>query len=118
MSAENAASFQQELAREVAEARPKPIDPYADQAYREYAKKIRQIGATPVLVVPPIVFQSPVQFQTSVPPALLLTFNSCKRYPMLFDPKVRVDDSHLTREGAEEFTRLLALEFLHGTQQP
>jgi hypothetical protein len=31
---------------------------------------------------------------------------------MLFDTKVRIDDAHLTREGAEEFTRLLVNEFV------
>ena len=35
---------------------------------------------------------------------------------MLFDTNVRIDDAHLTREGAEEFTRLLAQEFVRITQ--
>ena len=118
MSAENAAGFQQRLKQELAEARPKPIDPYADETYREYAQKIREMGAVPVFVVTPVIFQSPVQFQKPAPPARLLAFNNCKTYPMLFDPKVRVDDAHLTREGAEEFTRLLAREFLRGAHQP
>jgi hypothetical protein len=118
MSAENAVSFQQRLAQKVAEARPNPIDPYADEAYRDYARQIRQIGAVPVFVVTPIIFQSPVTFRKKPPPGLLLAFNNCKTYPMLFDPKVRVDDGHLTKEGAEEFSRLLAREFVRRLHQP
>jgi hypothetical protein len=37
---------------------------------------------------------------------------------MLFDTQFRIDDAHLTREGAEEFTRLLAQEFVRRVRQP
>jgi hypothetical protein len=118
MSAQNAASFQKRLAQEVAGARPKPIDPYADAAYRDYGRRIRQVGAAPLFVVTPLIFQSPISFRKSPPPGPLLAFNDCKTYPMLFDPKVRIDDMHLTKEGAEEFTRLLAREFVRRAHQP
>jgi hypothetical protein len=52
MSAEAAAGFQQRLAQEIAQARPRPLDPSADEAYREYAQRIRAIGAAPFFVVP------------------------------------------------------------------
>ena len=48
MSAEEAASFQARLAQEIAEARPKPLDPVADEAYRDYAQRIRALGAAPL----------------------------------------------------------------------
>ena len=118
MSAENAASFQNRLAQEIAEARPKPLDPYAEEAYRAYARRIRAIGAAPLFVVPPLIFQSPISFRQSLPPGPLLSFNDAKTYPMLFDTKVRIDDAHLTKEGAEEFTRLLAHEFVRQMRQP
>jgi hypothetical protein len=119
MSAEQAASFQERLAQEIVEARPKPLDPYADEAYRDYTQRIRAIGATPLFVVPPLIFQSPVSFREPPPrPGPLLTFNNAASYPMLFDTKFRIDDAHLTREGAEEFTRLLAQEFLRHARQP
>jgi len=118
MSAENAALFQKRLAREIAEARPKPLDPYADEAYRNFGKRIRAIGAAPLLVVPPLIFQSPVIFRHSPPPGPLLSFNDAGKYPTLFDSKVRIDDAHLTNEGAQEFTRLLAQEFLRRARQP
>ena len=111
MSAEDAASFKERLAQEIAQARPKPLDPFADEAYRRYARRIREIGATPVFVVPPLIFQSPISFRQA-PPGPLLSFNDVGTYPMLFDTKVRIDDAHLTREGAEEFTRLFAREFI------
>lgn len=117
MSAEDAASFQKRLAEEIVQARPKPLDPCADEAYRRYAARFREIGAVPVFVVPPLIFQSPVSFRQSAP-GPLLSFNDATTYPMLFDTKVRIDDAHLTREGAEEFTRLLAREFVRRVRQP
>jgi hypothetical protein len=118
MSPENAASFQKRLAQEIAQARPKPLDPYAEEAYRHFAGRIRGIGATPLFVVPPLIFQSPVTFRESPPPGPLLSFNDAQTYPMLFDTKVRIDDAHLTNEGAAEFTRLLAQEFVRQVRQP
>lgn len=115
MSAQDAASFQQRLAEEIAQARPKPLDPCADEAYRSYAARFREIGASPLFIVPPLIFQSPVNFRQSSP-GPLLSFNDARTYPMLFDTKVRIDDAHLTKEGAEEFTRLLAREFIRATQ--
>jgi hypothetical protein len=117
MSAQDAASFQKRLADEIAQARPKPLDPYADEAYRSSATRLMEIGAVPLFLVPPLIFQSPVSFRDS-PPGPLLSFNDARTYPMLFDTKVRIDDAHLTREGAEEFTRLLAREFVRRARQP
>jgi hypothetical protein len=48
----------------------------------------------------------------------MLVFNDSKTYPQLYDTKVRVDDQHLTNEGAAEFTRLLALKFVGITHRP
>jgi hypothetical protein len=117
MSAESAASFQERLAEEIAQARPKLLDPCADEAYRSYAARFREIGAAPLFVIPPLIFQSPLSFRES-PPGPLFSFNDARAYPMLFDTKVRIDDAHLTREGAEEFTRLLAQEFVRRARQP
>jgi hypothetical protein len=118
MSAERAASFQQKLAQEVSESRPKFIDPTTDQAYRDSAARIRQLRANPIFVVTPVFFQSPLRFRRSPPPGPLLSFNDCKSYPDLYDSKVRIDEGHLTREGSEEFTRLLAQEFVLRARQP
>jgi hypothetical protein len=117
MSAERAAIFQQKLAQETAEARPKFLDPVTDQAYRDAASQIRQAGATPLFVVAPIITQSAARFRQP-PPAPLLSFNDSRKYPQFYDTKVRIDDAHLTREGAAEFTRLLAREFVRSLRQP
>ena len=118
MSAQNAASFEKRLAQEAAQARPKPLDPYADEAYRESAQQIRAVGAAPFFVVTPVIFQAQVSFRSSPPPGPLLSFNDAAKYPMLFQTEFRIDDAHLTTEGAEEFTRLLALEFVRRARQP
>jgi hypothetical protein len=118
MSAERAARFKETLAREVADSRSKFIDPYADQAYRVAAAKIRRVGASTIFVVTPVIWQSPIRFRRSPPPGPLLSFNDSKTYPQLYDTSVRVDEGHLTREGSEDFTRLLAQEFVRHARQP
>jgi hypothetical protein len=117
MTPEDAASFEKRLAEEMAQARPKPLDPFADETYRRYATRLRGIGAVPLFVVPPLIFQSPLIFRQSSPGALF-AFNDAKAYPMLFDTKVRIDDAHLTRGGAEEFSVLLAQEFARRVREP
>lgn len=118
MSPERAENFRRKLATEAAAARPEFIDPYAEGAYRDYAANLRQLGASLIFVVPPSIFQSPMLFRAAPPPGPLFIFNDCKTYPQLCDTKVRVDEQHLTDEGAAEFTRLLALEFVGFARRP
>jgi len=117
MSPERAEKFRRELAAETSASRPEFIDPYAESAFRDYGEKIRQLGADPIFVVPPGIFQSPMLFRAT-PPGPLFAFNDCKTYPQLYDTKVRVDDLHLTDEGAAEFTRLLALQLVGFAHRP
>jgi len=116
MSPERAEQFRRALAQEVSTARPGLIDPYAETAYRDCAARIRHLGAEPIFVVPPSIFQTPILFREA--PARVLSFNDARTYPQLFDPKVRVDEQHLTIEGAEEFTRLLASQFAGFVRPP
>ena len=118
MSPERAENFRRKLAKEISVSRPEFIDPYAESAYRDCATKIRHLGAAPIFVVAPSIFQSPMRFRESPPPGPLLVFNDCKTYPQLYDTKVRVDEQHLTKEGAAEFTRVLALEFIGYVRRP
>jgi len=118
MGPERAELFRRQLAEEVSGSPSGFIDPYAESAYRDSAAKIRRAGAEPIFVVAPSIFQSPLRFRESPPPALLLVFNDARVYPQLYDAKVRVDEQHLTNEGAAEFTRLLALEFIRATRRP
>jgi hypothetical protein len=118
MSAERATLFQQRLAQEISEARPKFLDPATEKGYRNAASQIREAGAAPLFVVAPILFQSAARFQNSPPPAPLVYFNDSRKFPALYDTRVRIDDAHLTKEGAAEFTRLLAQEFVRRMRQP
>jgi hypothetical protein len=118
MSAERAAIFQQRLAQEVSEATQKYLDPATESGYRHAAAQIRAAGAAPVFVVAPIIFQSTPRFRQSSPPAPVIAFNDARKYPAFYDVKVRIDDAHLTREGAENFTRVLAQEFVRRVRQP
>jgi len=117
MTPERAENFRRKLAEELSAPRSELIDPYAELAYRDCAARIRDLGATPIFVVAPSIFQSPLRFRQS-PPAAFLVFNDAKTYPQLYDTKVRVDQQHLTNEGAAEFTRLLAIEFVGLTRRP
>jgi len=117
MSAERAVSYQQLLAQEISTARPKILDPATDQGYREAAASIRAAGAKPIFVVTPTIFQSPLQFSGS-PPAPIIAFNDAGTFPEYYDPKARVDDSHLTRDVAQKFTVALAREFVRQAEQP
>ena len=93
------------------------IDPTTDEAYRDAAAKTRQSGASMIFVVTPVFSQSRLQFRQPPPPEPLLSFNNSKTYPQLYDVAARVDDGHLSEEGAEMFTRLLAQEFVSKTGQ-
>jgi hypothetical protein len=117
MSAERAATYQQWLAREISDARAKPLDPATDRGYRAAAARIRHAGAQPIFVVTPVMFQSPLQFGQS-PPAPIIAFNDAGKFPEYYDPKARVDESHLTREAAEKFTVALARDFVRAAAQP
>jgi len=110
MSEERAVSYQQLLAHEISVARPKILDPATQQGYREAAARIRAAGAKPVFVVTPTIFQRPLQFGQT-PPAPVIAFNSAAKFPEFYDVKIRVDNSHLNREGAEKFALTLAGEF-------
>jgi len=117
MSVERAVSYQQLLAQEISTARPKILDPATDQGYREAAARIRAAGAKPIFVVTPTIFQSPLQFSES-PPAPIIAFNDAGKFPEYYDPKSRIDDSHLTRDEAQKFTVALAHKFVRQAEQP
>ncbi len=85
MSAERAEKFQKMLAQEVSEARPKFIAPATDEAFRDYATRIRKVHANPIFVVTPIILQSRVSFRES-PPAPLLAFNDSRDTPRYSTP--------------------------------
>jgi hypothetical protein len=117
MSAERAVAYKRLLALQVSAAHPKILDPATQRGYRDAAAAIRGAGAKPIFVVPPAVFQSSLQFRPS-PPAPVIAFNDAGKFPEFYDAKMRVDDTHLSREGANQFALALAGEFVRQISQP
>lgn len=118
ISREKELDYEKELAREqAAEAGNVALDPYAEEAYRRYARQIRSAGATPIFLVAPIFPQLPSRF-SGPPPGLLLAYNKPSLYPDFYRSDARIDAHHLSPAGAERFTRLIAEDFLNNTRQP
>lgn len=119
MQAERAARYEQKLERETSNARPRFVDPHAEKSYREYAAQFHKLGAASLFVVTPVVTQSPLRLRADPPPpGPVLAFNDRRAYPQLYGAEVRVDESHLTKAGADEFTRLIAEEFVRRVAHP
>jgi hypothetical protein len=118
MSAERAASFQRRLAEEISGATQKYLDPATESGYRKAGGQIRVAGAAPIFVVTPVIFQTISRFRRSPPPAPMIVFNDARKYPQFYDPKIRIDDGHLTRPAAEDLTRVLAQEFVRRARTP
>jgi hypothetical protein len=109
---------ERELAREqAANTGNVALDPYADAAYRRYARKIRSLGASPIFVVTPSFSQFPSKF-FGPPPGLVLAYNKPSLYPDFYRPSVRADAHHLNSTGAIRFSTRMALDFLKNTRQP
>ncbi|MDQ6764728.1 MAG: hypothetical protein M3Z22_01295, partial [Verrucomicrobiota bacterium] len=110
MKPEKVAPFLQALADAREQTAPKLIDPYAEHEYRTASAAIRGLGAIPVFLVAPTVEQAPLLFREhpEPPPGAVLRFNDARRYPQFYDPAVRFDEGHLSRAGAEQFTKELA----------
>ena len=45
------------------------------------------------------------------PPGVIMAFNNPRAYPNLYRSSARRDREHLTKSGAEEFTRIMAVNF-------
>jgi hypothetical protein len=96
-----------------------PRDSATQLALDRIVARIRQAGATPVLVIPPNATRGSYFYPSpqSAAQLIILDFWSAQKYPELYDLQYRVDTSHLTPAGAEIFTRLLAERFLETTKQ-
>ena len=118
MSGEAKLAAEKELAREQAvNAGDVALDRYADQAYRDYARRLQRLGMSPVFIVAPAFPLFPSKF-SGPPPGLVLAYNKPSLYPDLYRSSVRVDGNHLNSTGAIRFSTLVAVDFLRNTRQP
>jgi hypothetical protein len=110
LSTEEAAAYEAGLETAVSRTESRFVSAATEQAYREWADQIRKIGATPIFLITPTTAQTKLRFRAETGIGTVLSFNDTKRYPQLYRSEMRFDADHLNREGAEEFTRLVALD--------
>ena len=112
MSPGQVAAYERSLATATAQARTRPLSPYAVEAYRQCAQEVRNVGAVPIFLITPSMTQIDVAAETTGLPGVVMAFNDPRAYPNLFRAGVRRDGQHLTKSGAEEFTRIVAANFV------
>src|SRR4029077_5660818 len=112
MSPSQAAAYERGLAAAMAQAGRRPLSPYAVDAYRQCAQEVRNIGAAPIFLITPNTAQINIAAESTGPAGVVLAFNNPRSYPGLFRTGVRRDGQHLTQSGAEEFTRIVAVNFV------
>jgi hypothetical protein len=108
-------SYVKKLRHETSGAHLQFVDPHAEQAYRDFAARFAALGARTFFVITPVATQSPQRFHRPAPGPIFL-FNNVKKFPQLYDPAVRADEGHLSQAGADDFTRLLAQQFIEATR--
>jgi len=106
------AAYDRELAAAMAESSIRSLSPYAMEAYRQCATEVRNIGATPIFLITPSTTQINIAIENTGLPGVVMAFNNPRAYPSLFRSSVRRDGQHLTKSGAEEFTRVVAANFV------
>ena len=112
MSPSQAAAYERGLAAAMAEAGTRPLSTYAVEAYLQCAREVRKIGAAPIFLITPSTTEINVATEGTGTPGVVMAFNNPRTYPNLFRSSVRRDGQHLTKSGAEEFTRIVAANFV------
>ena len=112
MSPSQTAAYERGLAAAMAEAGTRPLSPYAVEAYRQCAQEVRSIGAAPVFLITPNTAQINMAAERTETSGVVMAFNNPRVYPNLYHSSVRRDGQHLTKSGAEEFTRVVAANFV------
>jgi len=112
MSPSQAAAYERGLAAAMAQAGTRPLSPYAVEAYRQCAREVRNVGAAPIFLITPSTTQINMAAESTALAGVVMAFNNPQGYPGLFRSSVRRDGQHLTKPGAEEFTRIVAANFV------
>ncbi len=112
MSPSQVGAYERALAAAMAEAGAHPLSSYAVEGYLQCAQQVRKIGAAPIFLITPSTTEINVAAKDTRVPGVLMAFNDPRAYPGLFDSRARRDGQHLTKSGSEEFTRLVAANFV------
>jgi hypothetical protein len=112
MSPGRAAAYEPGLAAAMAQSGTRPLSPYAVEAYRQCAQEVRNVGAAPIFLITPSTTEINVAAESTGLAGVVMAFNNPRAYPSLFRSSVRRDGQHLTKPGAEEFTRIVAANFV------
>jgi len=112
MSPSQAEVYERALAAAMAQPGTRPLSAYAVEAYRQCATEVRSIGATPIFLITPNTPQINVATENTGLPGVLMAFNNPRAYPSLYRSSAHRDGQHLTKSGAEEFTRIVAANFV------
>lgn len=110
---ENRIPFEHELAmRRETPAMRDEGDPVSQLALRRMVEKIRKIGATPILVIPPTTSKKNfVPAPELGADLIVLDFSDVEKYAALYENRHRLDTDHVNTAGAEVFTELLVDAF-------
>jgi hypothetical protein len=82
------------------------------EGYRQCAEEVRNIGARPIFLITPSTTQINAATESTGLPGIVMAFNNPRAYPNLYRSSVRRDEQHLTKSGSEEFTRIVAANFV------
>ena len=112
MSPSHAMGYERGLATAMAQSGTRPLSSYTLEAYRQCAQEVRKIGATPIFLITPSTTQISIQSENTGLSGVVMAFNNPRTYPNLYRTELRRDGQHLTKSGAEEFTRIVAANFV------
>jgi hypothetical protein len=112
MSPSQVAAYERALDAAMAQSVMHPLSPYAIEGYRQCAQQIRGIGAAPIFLITPGTTQIEIATESTGLGGAFMAFNNPRVYPNLFRSSARRDAQHLSKSGAEEFTRLVAANFV------
>jgi hypothetical protein len=116
MSPTQVGEYERGLAAAMAQTDTHPLSLYAVEAYRQCAQEVRKIGATPIFLITPNTTQINVASESNGLTGVVMAFNNPRTYPSLYRSSVRRDGQHLTKSGAEEFTHIVAANFVELAQ--
>jgi hypothetical protein len=113
MPVAEAAVYETDLKNAVADSESRFVSASAEHAYRQVAEEVRRAGAIPIFLITPLTMQIKLGFrpESGIADNVML-FNDAGTYPQLYRKEMRLDGNHLNSVAAEEFTRLVAENFL------